>query len=395
MKTSIVLNIVLAVALLVLGGKLFFGKQAAPAAAEPASAEDAVMENILTRASVRSYQDKAIEEEKIEKLLRAGMAAPTAGDKRPWHFVVVTDYTVREKLAATNPYATMALDAPLDIVVCGDTTNTFPGEGKDFWVQDLSAATENILLAAHAMGLGAVWTGTYPIKERQQITAEVLGLPDHLIPLATICIGYPEKPVEPKQKFDEKNISYNTYGGAATTLKHAAATPQEKPFHAFDIEDDFNHNPFTIFGNHGLLLAAGNKDGFNAMTIGWGAMGTLWRKPAVTVYVAEKRYTHEFMERSKYFTVMRFKDNSIVDYMGTHSGRDGDKAKALGLHTLYTENGTPYFAEADLVIECETMYAEPFDKAAFRNQVPKKLYADFPAGVHSFYIGEVVKALKR
>jgi len=145
----------------------------------------------------------------------------------------------------------------------------------------------------------------------------------------------------------------------------------------------------------GLLLAAGDKDKSNAMTIAWGAVGTLWQKPAMTVYVAEGRYTYEFMEKSGYFTVMQFKDRDVLKYMGTNSGRDGDKAAHLGLHTLYTKNGTPYYQEADLVVECRLMYKAPFDPASFTDEVPKNFYDGFKAGVHHMYIGEIVDTIKK
>ena len=92
---------------------------------------------------------------------------------------------------------------------------------------------------------------------------------------------------------------------------------------------------------------------------------------------------------------MQFADVKVIQYMGKHSGRDGDKAKALGLHVAYTKNGTPYFKEADAVIECEIMYGAPFEEKNFRNDVPKKTYSNFPAGIHSMYIGEVVGAWKK
>lgn len=170
----------------------------------------------------------------------------------------------------------------------------------------------------------------------------------------------------------------------------------ENGFKAIEVLDSFEINPFTYFLD-APILAAGDKDSYNAMTIGWGGMGTLWgrNRPVVTVYVAPKRFTHQFMEKSRYFTVMQFSDINVVQYMGKHSGRDGDKAKALGLHVAYTKNGTPYFKEADAVIECEIMYAAPFDEKNFRNDVPKKTYSNFPAGIHSMYIGEVVGAWKK
>ena len=170
----------------------------------------------------------------------------------------------------------------------------------------------------------------------------------------------------------------------------------ENGFKAVEVLDSFEINPFTYFVD-APILAAGDKDSYNAMTIGWGGMGTLWgrNRPVVTVYVAPKRFTHQFMEKSRYFTVMQFSDINVVQYMGKHSGRDGDKAKALGLHVAYTKNGTPYFKEADAVIECEIMYAAPFEEKNFRNDVPKKTYSNFPAGIHSMYIGEVVSAWKK
>ena len=197
---------------------------------------------------------------------------------------------------------------------------------------------------------------------------------------------------------------------ALPTLSMLADTPKTAvptgTFKAFPVSEDFTFtmkvsrlllNPFTYFHGKGLLLAAGDREKSNAMTIGWGAMGTLWGRPTVTVYVAEKRYTKEFMDRSPYFTVMAFAEgDSILRYMGHHSGRDGDKAAALGLHTLYTENGTPYYAEADLVLECRLLYAAPFDSAAFKDDVPREFYNKRgKAGLHTMYIGEVVRALRK
>ena len=176
----------------------------------------------------------------------------------------------------------------------------------------------------------------------------------------------------------------------------AMSAQTEHGFKAITAEKDFTENGFNWF-RHALLLAAGNEQQSNAMTIGWGGIGTLWGRTAVTVYVAEKRYTKKFMDGSKYFTVMAFGDrkDEILQYMGTKSGRDGDKAEALNLHTAYTENGTPYYVEADMVLECRTMYAAPFDPQYFKDDVPRKMYTNFSAGVHTMYIGEVVNAWKK
>ena len=209
MKISMIMNAVLAIALVFLSYKLAVtgndnGKEQ--------DGSEAVLNTILKRTSIRSYKNKPVEKEEREKLLRAGMAAPTAMNKQPWHFVVVTDKGQLQKLSEANPYAAMAAKAPLAIVVCGDMNKAAEGNAREFWIQDCSAATENILLATTGMGLGAVWTGTYPSKERCADVAKVLGLPESLIPLNTIVIGYPDADVSPKDKWNTENISYNTYG---------------------------------------------------------------------------------------------------------------------------------------------------------------------------------------
>lgn len=166
-----------------------------------------------------------------------------------------------------------------------------------------------------------------------------------------------------------------------------------------NIRHDLHANGFTFFrGGHdtnGILLCVAGENGVssNAMTIGWGGLGTLWRKDVVTVYVAEKRFTKHLLDKAEYFTVMTFdaERGDILDYMGSHSGRDGDKAAALGLHTSFTANGTPYYDEAKTVMECRIIYREQFNPKGF-GDVPREMYADFPAGLHTQYIGEVVGA---
>ena len=161
-------------------------------------------------------------------------------------------------------------------------------------------------------------------------------------------------------------------------LMMVAASPafaqEENGFKKFNVKEDFTENGFQWF-QEAELLAAGTKEKSNAMTIGWGGIGTLWGRPALTVYVAEKRYTKEFMDKAEYFTVMAFdvEKSNVLNYMGTKSGRDGDKALALGLHTAYTANGTPYYTEANMVIECKLMYAAPFDPNGFKSDVPKNM----------------------
>lgn len=212
MKANTLLSLILAIALVIVCGKMVIGgNEKKSVAVETDSVSNPAIDNIMTRASVRTYKEKAVEDGKIDTLLRAGMAAPSAGDKRPWRFVVVTDRDQLQAIAETSPYAKLIAKAPLAIIVCGDTRKTFGGDGKDFWVQDASAASENILLAAHALGLGAVWTGCYPLKDRCKALAEILELPDEVIPLNAIAIGYPLQTAKPKDKWDEDNVSYDAY----------------------------------------------------------------------------------------------------------------------------------------------------------------------------------------
>ena len=196
-------------------------------------------------------------------------------------------------------------------------------------------------------------------------------------------------------------MKYSTVIKAVTASMMLFATmsvsaQEENGFKKFNVREDFAENGFQWF-HDAELLAAGDREKSNAMTIGWGEIGTLWGRTALTVYVAEKRYTKEFMDRSEYFTVMAFDvaHSNVLNYMGRQSGRDGDKAKALGLHTAYTENGTPYYTEAEMVIECRIMYAAPFDPQYFKSDAPKNMYRNFPAGVHTMYIGEVVNAWRK
>lgn len=184
---------------------------------------------------------------------------------------------------------------------------------------------------------------------------------------------------------------------AAIMCVGTACAQEENGFKKFEVRDDFNENGFEWFHN-AEILAAGNKEKHNAMTIGWGGIGTLWGRTALTVYLADKRYTKEFMDREQYFTVMVFdvENSRVLDYMGHKSGRDdSDKAKTLGLHTAYTANGTPYYKEATMVIECRKMYQAPFDPKGFTDDVPKKMYSNYTDGIHSMYIGEVVNAWKK
>lgn len=173
---------------------------------------NAIIENIVTRVSVRSYdRTRPIEPATVETLLRAAMSAPTAVNRRPWAFVVVNDPQLLSRLAAALPYAKMAAQAPMAIVVCGDLTRFLAGDDATLWVQDLSAASENLLLAAHACGLGAVWTSLYPHTDRQQAVADILALPVTAVPFNLIPLGYPHMPHAPLDKWDPTRIHYNRW----------------------------------------------------------------------------------------------------------------------------------------------------------------------------------------
>ena len=181
--------------------------------AQQKSEAQVAINNIMTRTSIRQYTDEPVSKADIETMLRAGMAAPTAVNCQPWHFVVINSKEKLAELAGDNPRGGMLKKAPLAIVVCGNMDKALPGQGRGFWVQDCSAATENILLAANAIGLGAVWTGLYPDVNRAGAVAKVLKLPETFIPLCTIVIGHPAEQPAPKDKWKPENVSYNEFGG--------------------------------------------------------------------------------------------------------------------------------------------------------------------------------------
>jgi glutathione peroxidase-family protein len=170
-----------------------------------------VLSSIMTRTSIRQYTDQPVSKTDIETLLRAGMAAPTAVNKQPWHFVAVTDKAKLKELAGNR--GRMLEQCALAIVVCGNMEKALTGKGQEYWIQDCSAATENILLAAHALGLGAVWTGVYPMDDRVAAVSKAVKLPETIVPLCVIVIGHPAESPTPKDKWKPENVSYNEFGG--------------------------------------------------------------------------------------------------------------------------------------------------------------------------------------
>lgn len=171
---------------------------------------EAVIQNIMTRTSIRRFTDRPVAKDTLDLIVKAGMAAPSAINAQPWAFVVITDRAVLDSLDAVHEHANLKT-ATAAIVVCGNMEKAMKGEGREFWVQDCSAATENILLAAHAYGLGAVWCGVYPIEQRVKDVQRVLGMPDDITPLNIVTMGYPAEQPTPKDKFKTENIRYQKW----------------------------------------------------------------------------------------------------------------------------------------------------------------------------------------
>lgn len=193
--------------------------------------------------------------------------------------------------------------------------------------------------------------------------------------------------------------------GCSGGKKATPDTMENNNFKPFNVQEEFVENGFSWFTRN-LILCVGDSTESNAMTIGWGAIGNYLghERPAVSVYVAPARYTYDFMERHQRFTIMQFDDPKVWQFMGKRSGREfqddtptlpDPKAAALGLTLAYTPNGTPYYKEATMVIECETMTAWHQSAADFRNSTPKEWYDGFEAGIHTVYIGEVLGAWKK
>ena len=166
------------------------------------------LEAIHTRRSIRDYQDKPVSAELVEEIIGAAMMAPSAGNVRPWQFIVLDDPEVLARIPAIHPHGAMAEKAPVSIMVCGDLSlEKYPGN----WIADCSAATQNLLLAAHARGLGAVWTGLYPEQDRIEGFRALLGLPEHVVPLVLVPMGYPVYQGGRQDRFEPAKIHRNRW----------------------------------------------------------------------------------------------------------------------------------------------------------------------------------------
>ncbi len=209
-KVEMALMLLLAVAVVVLS--VMMSGMVDKINSEPSleQSEQIVLDAIMTRSSVRSYTDQVVEQSKVEMILKAGMAAPTGGNKQPWSMVVITEREILDAIPPIVKGASMAAKAQLAIAVCGTPSEAFLPE---YWVQDCSAMTENILLAAHAMGLGAVWCGVYPENGTGRVDAisSLLSLPKGVLPLSIIVIGYPDSEPSVKDKWNPSKVHYNQY----------------------------------------------------------------------------------------------------------------------------------------------------------------------------------------
>jgi nitroreductase len=164
-----------------------------------------MLDLIKRRRSIRRYTSETVSDEHIRQLLEAAMSAPSGRALDPWHFIVVHDAATRQKLAATHTFSDMCARAPVVLVVCGDE------KISDHWISDGAAATQNILLAATALGLGAVWVGIYPRAEREAYVREALGVPPHIRILCLIPVGHPDEEKPPRTRFNPERVHVDTF----------------------------------------------------------------------------------------------------------------------------------------------------------------------------------------
>jgi nitroreductase len=167
-----------------------------------------MLQTILTRRSIRKFKNTHVSDKDIEDLLKAAMAAPSAGNSLCWEFFVINKREILDEIPKIHPFAQMTLEAPLAILVCADLTRE---KYKGRWMLDCSAASQNILLAAHTKGLGAVWVGIYPEEVRMNGMIKLLNLPENIKPVSLIPIGYPNEHKPVSDRFDKNKIHFNKY----------------------------------------------------------------------------------------------------------------------------------------------------------------------------------------
>jgi nitroreductase len=166
------------------------------------------MDIILKRRSIRRFATKEVGADLVTKVLAAGMAAPSAGNEQPWHFLVIREKETLKKVGECSPYARSVVDAPVGIIVCGDLSlEKHPG----FWVQDCSAAVQNMLLEAVSLGLGSVWLGVYPEEDRVLFLRRYFKLPENIIPLAILPLGFPAQELAPADRYNEARVHFEIW----------------------------------------------------------------------------------------------------------------------------------------------------------------------------------------
>lgn len=161
------------------------------------------MEAILSRRSIRKYTAEPVADEVIQELLKAAMAAPSAGNEQPWHFIVIRDRRILDEIPRFHPYSQMLREAPVAILVCGDPRLQ---KYQGYWPLDCAAATENVLIAIQALGLGGVWLGVYPVEDRMNALRHLLGIPSEVVPFSLIPVGYPAETKPPAERFDPRRV---------------------------------------------------------------------------------------------------------------------------------------------------------------------------------------------
>ncbi len=164
---------------------------------------------IYQRRSIRRYTEEPVTRDQVETILQAAMAAPSASNKQPWHFIVVTRQETRERLAEVMPYGKMLPDAKIALCICGNLDKAYLDPTMNFWVQDCAAATQNAMLAATGLGLGSVWLGVYPNPERVKSVSSILSLPEKIVPMSIIAIGHPAEQKEPRTQYNPACVQWD------------------------------------------------------------------------------------------------------------------------------------------------------------------------------------------
>lgn len=167
------------------------------------------MKEIFNRRSIRKFQDRPVEDELIQKMLRAAMYAPSAGNEKPWQFIVIKDREKLNEITTFHKYTQMLKEAPLAILVCADQSNLkYNGV---FWPQDIAACTQNILLEGTHLGLGTCWCGVYPLENEMARLREMFDIPQHFMPASLVAVGYPGEEREVRERYNPDRIHYDKW----------------------------------------------------------------------------------------------------------------------------------------------------------------------------------------